>query len=354
MKLADLVSHVIGVDSHRDTNTVAVVDAVTAGVCACETASTSCDGYETLVELADQLCEASERVWAIEGTGSYGSGLAALLTSRGEWVIEIDRPSRPARRNGAKDDELDAVRAAREALGKDRWAEPRARGEREAMRVLVTTREGAVRDRTRAINQLKAVVVSAPDQLRDKLRDASTTSLVARCARLRRPNNGDVELDATVDALRRLARRIRHLDAEIDAHDRDLQALTATHCPHVLAERGVGAITAAMVYIAWSHPGRCRDEAAFANLAGVAPIPASSGQTIRYRLNRGGDRQLNRALHAIVMTRARCDDTTKAYIARRVNQDNKTAREARRCLKRYTARHLYRLLEAGAPTLDAT
>ncbi len=157
---------------------------------------------------------------------------------------------------------------------------------------------------------------------------------------------------ATVAALRRLAVRIRHLDAEIKAHDKDLAALTAEHCPQVLAEFGVGPVTAAQAYISWSHPGRCRSEAAYANLGGVAPIEASSGKVVRYRLNRSGDRQLNRALHTIVLTRARMDPVTKEYIARRT-AEGKTEREVRRCLKRYVARHLYRLLEAGPPPQDA-
>src|SRR5690348_17146220 len=146
MRLAEMVSHVIGVDTHKDTHTAAVVTAVTGGVDHTEAVHANRDGYEALVELADRYSGPDERAWAIEGTGSYGAGLAEFLTQRGEFVIEVDRPSRPATRNGAKSDPLDAARAAREALGRDRWAQPRARGEREAMRVLVTTREGAVRD----------------------------------------------------------------------------------------------------------------------------------------------------------------------------------------------------------------
>ena len=349
MKLAELVSHVIGVDTHKDTHTAAVVTAATGGAERTEKVFANRDGYEALLELADGYAEAADRVWAIEGTGSYGAGLAEFLSRRGEWVIEVDRPTRPAQRDGAKSDPLDAVRAAREALGREKWASPRARGVREAMRVLVATREGAVRDRTRATNQLKAMIVSAPDELRDRLRDRDGKDLVDRCAKLRDVATRPTDYAATVAALRRLAKRIQHLNTEIKEHDRDLRQLTKQHCPQLLDELGVGPIVAAQIYIAWSHTGRCRNEAAFANLAGTAPIQASSGKVVRHRLNRGGDRQLNRALHTVVLSRVRCDDETKAYIKQRI-ADGKTEREARRCLKRYIGRHFYRLLENPSET----
>jgi transposase len=353
MKLHELVSYVVGVDTHKDTHTAAVVRAVTGGEEASETVPANRDGYESLVELADSYTDATQRAWAIEGTGSYGAGLAEFLSARGEWVIEVDRPTRPAQRDGAKSDSLDAARAACEVLNREKWATPRARGEREAMRVLVTTREGAVRDRTRATNQLKAMIVSTDDGLRSRLRDHDGTDLVNRCARLRQNTDRPADYQATVSALRRLAQRIQHLDTEIKDHDRDLKRLTTEHCPQLVAEFGVGPIVAAQTYIAWSHPGRCRNEAAFANLAGVAPIEASSGKVIRRRLNRGGDRQLNRALHTVVLSRARSDETTQAYIQRR-QTEGKSVREARRCLKRYLARHFYRLLEQQPKTTPLT
>lgn len=344
MKLQEMVSHVIGVDTHRDTHTAAAVEAVTGADLAITEVHTNRDGFEELIEFADQFTAPEDRAWAVEGTGSYGASLAEFLAQRGELVIEVDRPSRPARRNGSKSDPLDAVRAAREALARDTWAQPRARGDREAMRAIATTRASAVRDRTRAINQLKAMVVSAPDNLRDQLRCLSRPQLIDRCARLRRCPTRPADHQATVAALRRLAHRIQHLDDEITDHDRDLAALTQSHCPQLLAEPGIGPVTAAQIYIAWSHPGRCRSEAAFANLAGAAPVEASSGQVTRHRLNRGGDRQLNRALHTIVLTRTRHDPETQTYIARRATE-NKTSRDSRRCLKRYLARRLFRLLE---------
>ncbi|MGN6695759.1 MAG: IS110 family transposase [Aquihabitans sp.] len=344
MQLKEMVGHVFGVDTHKDTHTAGAVEAVTGADLALIEVRTNRDGFEELIEFADQFAAPEDRAWAIEGTGSYGAGLAAFLTQRGELVIEVDRPTRPAKRNGSKSDPLDAVRAAREALARTTWAQPRARGEREAMRVIATTRASAVRDRTRAINQLKAMVVSAPEDLRDQLRNLSRPHLIDRCARLRPRPAQSADHQATAAALRGLARRIQHLDDEIADHDRDLQTLTRAHCPQLLAEPGVGPVTAAQIYIAWSHPGRCRSEAAFASLAGTAPIEASSGQITRHRLNRGGDRQLNRALHTIVLTRTRHHPETQAYIARRATE-NKTSRDARRCLKRYIARRLFRLLE---------
>jgi transposase len=347
MQLRDLVSHVVGVDTHKDTHTAAVVDASTTGVVEHVTVHVTPDGYEALVDLVDQHAPVTDRAWAVEGTGSYGAGLAEFLAARGEWVIEVDRPTRAAQRNGAKSDDLDAVRAAREVLGRGKWATPRARGEREAMRVIVTTRQGAVRDRTRAVNQLKAAVVSAPQALRDRLGNTTDRAdLIGRCLALRACPQRPADHQATVAALRRLARRIRHLDAEIADHDTDLAALTAAHCPQLLAEPGIGPVVAAQAYISWSHPGRCRDEAAYANLAGVAPIDASTGRHVRRRLNRGGDRQLNRALHTVILTRTSFHPPTQAYIARRA-AEGKTSREARRCLKRYLARHIYRLLQHG-------
>jgi transposase len=352
--LAELVDHVIGVDTHKLSHTLAVVNASTGAAEANETAPATGDGYDALIEFADCHTTAGSRAWVIEGTGSYGAGLTAALRAQGEWVIEMDRPSRPARRDGAKSDELDAVRAAREALARTRWAEPRSRGQREAMRLLLATREAAVRDRTRAINQLKAVVISAPEELRACLRGLVGQSLLDACTTMRdRPTQG-VDHRAAVAVLRRLAARIAHLDREVGDHDRDLKALTALHCPRLLAEHGAGHVVAAQVYVSWSHPGRCRSDAAFASLAGAAPIPASSGQTVRYRLNRGGDRQLNRALHTMALTRCRSHAETQAYLARRI-ADGKTAREARRCLKRYLARRVYRILEAQARVgLDKT
>jgi len=345
--LSELVSQVIGVDTHKEAHTVAVVSSVTGGVSGIESHPASRSGYAGMVEFADGYSDASDRAWAIEGTGSYGAGLTAFLKDRGEWVIEVDRPGRHRDRDRSKSDSLDAVRAARDALGRKQWAQPRAGGEREALRVLLAVRDGAVKDRTRAINQLKGTIVTAPDELRAKLRRADGARLLKACTGLRIRGEQPSEYQATVLAIKRLAARIRRLEAEIRDHERDIAAITGRVCPRLEAQPGLGPLTAAQAYVSWSHHGRCRSEAAFAKLGGAAPIPASSGEVVRFRLNRGGDRQLNRALHTIAITRARYDTRTKEYVARRV-AEGKSEREVRRCLKRYIARQIFRILEADA------
>ncbi len=223
-----------------------------------------------------------------------------------------NRPTRaPARRDGAKSDDLDAVRAAREALTREHLAAPRARGDREAMRVLLTTREGAITARTKAIGQLKALIVNAPQSLRDQLRRGTTDEQLNRCARLRTLPSHSVEHRATVRTIRSTARRALMLEAEAAEHETELELLVTAVCPQLLEQPGIGVITAAQFLISWSHRDRIRSEAAFAALAGAAPIPASSGATVRHRLNRAGDRQLNRALHTVALTRLRFEPTTK-------------------------------------------
>jgi len=346
--LAERVDHVVGVDTHRDSHSAAIVVARTGEVLLGRTIAADAFGYKRLLRFA-RTHASGRRVWAIESSGSYGAGLTAFLLAHGEWVVEVDRPARPARRNGAKSDELDAIRAAHEALGREHLAQPRRRGDREAIRVLLVTRRGAMRARTKAINHLKALIVTAREELRHQLRNIPTDELVNRCARLRTlPSHSD-EHRATVIALRHSARRVLMLEAEANDLETELQRLVKRAVPMLLDEIGVGPISAAQLYCSWSHPGRLRDDGAFAMLSGSAPIPASSGQTVRYRLNRGGDRQLNCALHTIVLTRLKHDPATRAYAARR-SAEGKTPREIKRCLKRYVARHLFRVLEAHGPT----
>ena len=227
----------------------------------------------------------------MEGAGSYGAGLAAFLRAHGERVVEVGRPKRPPRRTGAKSDALGAVRAAREALTQDHPLAPRQRGDREALRVLLATRHSACAAKVSAINQLKALIVGAPEELRA-----------------------------------------------------ELERLVAAVAPWLLELPGVGPISAAQVLVSWSCAGRLRSEAAFAALAGANPIPASAGQVTRHRLNRSGDRQLNRALHTIVVARLRDDPDTRVYASRR-RAEGKSARDVRRCLKQAVARQLFKLLE---------
>lgn len=348
--LAEVVDAVIGVDTHKHTHTAAVVAAGTGGELDELTVPTDPDGYAALVEMADT--HGGLRAWAIESTGSYGAGLACHLRERGEWVIELDRPDRPARRHGAKSDPLDALRAAREALSRTELAEPRARGERAALSALLAARRSAVDAATVARCQLHALVTAAPERLRAKFRGQTTATMIATAARLRCHASWDIETTHTATVLRSLARRYQAMTAEAADHERQILAIVRSWRPDLLELTGIGPIVAAVVLCAWSHPGRVRNDAAFAKLGGVCPIPASSGQTVRHRLNRHGDRQLNRAIHTIVLTRLRHDPDSRAYRDRR-RAEGKTDREIKRCLKRYVARQLYRQLETRPSTLDA-
>lgn len=349
--LAGTIDFVIGVDTHRDTHSAAAVDS-TGGVVVQTRLVADAFGYRRLLAFAREHAPA-RRVWAIEGTGSFGAGLTTYLLEQGEWVVEIDRPARPTRRNGAKSDGLDAVRAAREALSREHLAAPRQRGDREAMRVLLATRHGAVVARTKAVCQLKALIVGAPEALRDQLRRHPTDEQLARCARLRTGPAQSVEHRATVRALRAAARRALFLEAEAADLESQLEELVVAACPVLLELPGVGVVTAAQVIVSWSHAGRLRSEAAFAMLGGAAPIEASSGKVTRHRLNRGGDRQLNRALHTIVLSRLQHHPTTKTYAARRT-AEGKSPREIKRCLKRAVARQLFRALEGDARSKAST
>jgi transposase len=280
----------------------------------------------------------------VEGTGSYGAGLTSFLLAHGERVVEVGRPKRPASRTGAKTDGIDAVRAARDVLGHEHLALPRRRGDREALRVLLGCRRNAVSARVAAINQLKALIVGAPDGVRAELRGMATTTQITRCAGLRDRPARSLEHRTTIRVLRITAQRIQQLHVEIDELGGQLTTLVDAIAPWLVELPGVGPVTAAQVLVSWSYAGRLRSEAAFAALAGTSPIPASSGQVTRHRLNRSGDRQLNRALHTIVLARLRDDSDTRAYVARRA-AEGKTPREIRRCLKRFTARQLFKLLE---------
>lgn len=344
--LADELDYVLGVDTHRDEHMLAIVTAPAGTVVAASAVPANARGYRELLRVAAQHAP-GRRAWAIEGTGSYGAGLARFLAGRGETVLEVSRTPRTERRLRGKDDTLDATRTARAALAADTLALPRAGERREALRLLLVARRSAVDVRREALTQLRAVIVTAPEPLRQELRGLPLAKLLDRCSRLRRTSVGADELAARL-VLRSLARRIQAATLEADELERELLNHVRVLAPSLLDEPGVGPIVAAQLIIAWSHRGRLRSEACFARLAGVAPIPASSGQTIRYRLDRSGDRQLNRALHQILVTRRRIHEPTITYIERRISE-GKTRREANRCLKRYLARNLYRLLENGAP-----
>lgn len=341
---------VIGVDTHKDTHTAAAVSS-TGAVLAHLTVPADPKGYLRLIAFGRRH---QAGLWAIEGTGSFRAGLTTTLLDKDQRVVEVDRPQRAPRRGGVKSDDIDAVRAARQALAGIGLAEPRSRGEREAIRVLLTTRAQAIEFRTRAIAAVHALVVSAPDSLRERLRNLSMGQLLRSCAALRGSSRQSAEEFATVMALRSTARRALACEAEAAELEVQLGILVRRVAPQLLELIGVGPVVAGQVLSSWSHRGRVRSEAAFAKLAGVAPIEASSGMVVRHRLNRSGDRQLNRALHTIVMVRMRQDSATKDYVQRRL-AEGRSSREIKRCLKRYVARQLFRQLEALAPAaLDVT
>lgn len=352
--LAELVELVIGVDTHTDTHTAALLAAGTGAVLATVTVTTDPDGYTELLTLAEQ--HSGLRAWAIEGAGGYGAGLTRHLTAAGEVVIELDRPKRPARRGGAKSDVIDAERAARDALARTQLAAPKTGPQRAALAMLLTARHTVVTAATQAQNQLRALVITGPEPVRARFRAQTTTAAMVRIAARLRPGTAaatDVEVFTALSVLRALARRITALHTEAAEHERAIRAIVVSWRPDLLDQPGIGPIVAATVLTAWSHPGRCRSDAAFAMLAGTAPIPASSGKTVRHRLNRAGDRQLNRALHTIALSRLRHDPDTRAYAERRRGA-GKTDREIKRCLKRYIARQLYRQLETPPePTRSA-
>jgi transposase len=345
--LADQLDYVVGVDPHRDLHALAVVHVLSGAVVFEATVAANSEGYAQALKLVDAHA-LGRRAFAVEGTGSFGAGLTRFLSGRGEWVLEVGRLRRE-RRSGGKTDALDAVRAARSVLGRDQPATPRAGGERQALQALVAAREGAVNAKSAGLGQLRDLLITTPEPLRSELRPLTQARLLRRLAATRPDTRRDPELRGSMLALRSIARRVRELTAEERALGREIEALTRKLVPQLLEQPGVGPHAAAQLVLSWSHQGRIRSEAAFARLAGAAPIPASSGQTVRYRLDRSGDRKLNRALHMILVTRKRLHPPTIVYIERRL-QEGKTRREANRCLKRYLARSLYRLLEHGAPT----
>lgn len=288
----------------------------------------------------------------VEGTGSYGAGLAAYLAEAGIAVVEVDRPDRRTRRRRGKSDAIDAEAAARAVLAGTATAPPRARnGVVESIRALRLARTGAVKARTAAVNSLKGLLVTAPAPLRESLAGKASAALVTACARLR-PGEDLTDAGTGVKAaLQAVARRIALLDSEIAAADARLAQLVAAAAPTTLALTGIGPDHAGqLLATAGANPDRLRGEAAFAHLCGVAPVPASSGKTNRHRLNRGGDRAANRALHLAVVVRLRYCQRTRAYLARRT-AEGLSKPDIMRCLKRYLAREVYHAIRADYEAL---
>ncbi len=311
--------------------------------------ATTC-GYEELERWSCSLGET--RAFGIEGTGSYGAGVARFITGRGYTVIEVNRPDRSVRYRKGKSDPTDAEMAARSVLAEVADATPKSgEGEVEMVRMLKSARDSAIKARTQAGNQMKALVVTAPAELREMLDGLTTSALAKRCRGFRLSRLDDPKTAAKY-ALRSLACRYRQLSDEVRDLEVEIERLTQSIAPALVKAFGVGPNTAATLLIAaGSNPDRLRSEAAFASLCGVNPIPASSGKTNRHRLNCGGDRQANAALYRIVVVRLRYELRTQAYMRRRT-AEGMSKREVIRCLKRYVAREVYSAIQKPVQLLD--
>jgi transposase len=333
-----------GVDTHADLHVAAALDPI-GGLLGVQEFPATAAGYASLLSWLRSF--GTLAVAGVEGTGSYGAGLARYLAAAGVRVVEVDRPDRQDRARQGKSDPLDAVSAARAAQSGRASGVPRGRdGAVEAIRALMVAKRSARQERTQAINQARALIVTGPEELRARFGQRSPAQLIEAIAALR-PRPGEVPGYATRVALRELGRRAQFLDAQLERLDELIIPLVTARAPGLLALHGVGPDTAAVLLVAaGDHPERLRSESSWAHLCGAAPIPASSGKTAgRYRLNRGGDRQANSALWRIVLVRMRSHPATRAYADRR-SKEGLSKKEIIRCLKRYVAREVYRQLRA--------
>jgi len=328
----------VGIDTHGDINVAAVLDPQ-GRLLGTESFPTTSTGHRRLERWVLRFGPLD--TVGIEGTGAWGAGIARYLTGQGHRVVEVDRPDRATRRRKGKSDTIDAQAAARAVQAGTASGTPKTRdGLIEAIRVLRVARRSAMKARTQAANQLHSLVSTAPDVLRDELRQLKLAELAGRCAGFR-PGDPHDPTHATKTALRSVARRWNTLTTEIAELDTDLDAVVADTAPNLIALNGVGTDVAGQLLVtAGDNPDRLHSEAAFAHLCGVSPIPASSGRTDRHRLNRAGDRQANAALHRIALCRLRWDPPTRVYMERRT-KDGLTKPEIIRCLKRYIAREIY-------------
>ena len=330
-----------GVDTHADSHVAAVIDA-NGGILGVESVPTDESGFEALVGWLTSYGEI--QVVGVEGTGSWGVGLARFLHDHEIPVVEVDRQNRQNRRRVGKSDSTDAISAARAALSGSASVIPKTRnGPVEQIRILMVARRSARSQRIETLNQLRHLIFTSPEEIRSRFKDRPRTGLVTDVAKLRPRKGSDPVTYTTMVTMRGLARRIQHLNSEIKALDGMLTELVIDTAPSLVDLYGVGTDTAATLLVAaGDNPDRLHSERSWAHLCGVCPIPAGSGKTDgRHRLNRGGDRQANAALYRIVLTRMSGDPTTKTYVARRRDEGKNTA-EIMRCLKRYVARETYK------------
>ncbi len=347
---SDAETIVLGVDTHKDVHVAAVL--TVAGVLLGRAAfPTTSAGYRQLVAWARSL--GTLRRAGVEGTGSYGAALTRHLRAEDIVVLEVNRPDRATRRRRGKTDAIDAEAAARAIISGQATTTPKsADGPVEMLRLFKLAKDSAIKARTQAINQLKAVLVNADAQLREELAPLSNPLLIAACARLD-PNRSAGPAYAARYTLRLLAHRIQQLTTEIDELTTHITAAVEAKAPQLLEVTGVGPDSAAVLLVtAGDNPDRLTSEASFAALCGVSPLQASSGKTTRRRLNRGGDRQANAALYRITLSRLRWDQRSRAYLTKRTTE-GKSRREVIRCLKRYIAREIHRHLTTPATPTPA-
>jgi transposase len=346
--VAEVVDAVVGGDTHKHTHTLEMLSPIGARLAGLQIGNEEA-GFAAAVAWIVEHSPGRRVIVGLEGTRSYGIGLARALQQAGLTVVEVERPKREQRRGRGKSDPIDAHLAAVQVLGMnaDRLPIPRADGDREALRILLVGRRELSDTQTRRKNQLKALLHTG-DQLERSMSSGHLSQTRLTTIIRRRGTATETRLQAIRrEEARRLAQAILEAERQLTSNYKQLRQLVASIAPDLLTKRGIGAVSAAQAIVSWSHKSRCRTEAAFAKLAGAPPIPASSGKIVRQRLNRGGDRQLNSALHTIAMTRWRSCPRTADYITRR-RAEGKTDGEIRRILKRYIAREIYRTLNAAA------
>jgi len=341
---------IVGIDTHKDTHVAVALSSNGARLGSLKLEANRA-GYKSLINWTAEL--GSQPVFAVEGTGSYGAGVCRALRAEKLSVIEVNRPDRATRRRLGKDDGIDAEAAARSFLAGTAKVIPKAGDDLvEMIRMLKVTKDSATSNRTAALNQLHALVVTGPAALRERLQRHKRKELIDVCSGFR---CGDITtpLAAAKLTLRTLARRIQQLDAELKETNAQLDQLTMQLCPELRHSYGIGVdISATLVVTVGDNPERMKSEASFAALCGVSPLPASSGKIVRHRLNRGGNRQANCALHRIVICRMKRHQQTRDYVERRT-VEGRSKKEIIRCLKRFVAREVFRILCGAAATRTA-
>src|SRR5262245_43780734 len=351
--LAETVDAVIGIGTHRDSHEIEIADPAGKPIAMMRVSNDSC-GFTQLLAAIAEVAPGPRVAVCIEGSRSYGIGLARALTAAGLLVIECEQPRRKQRRGKGKSDPIDAHLAVLAALRLDTSRLPalRADGDREALRILLVARQEITVAATGQASRLRALLLAGDDADRHAARKTLSKTALAALAGRELPADAGRDRAVRQAEIARLALALVQARRQLAGNRAQLLAITGDIAPGLTSRFGVGPVSAAQAIVSFSHPGRCRSEAAFAALGGTSPIPASSGRTIRHRLNRGGDRNLNRAIHAIALTRMRSCPRTRAYISRRT-AEGKTTREIRRCLKRYIARELYRQLTQSMKPLTS-